>query len=142
MDASGLSTAGSHTVWGGPLGSTVRGGPGNVNFAGGSGDDTFIFGSGLSRVQGGAGNDSFVFVKGGLTAGDQIIDFHLNLSDGGEHDTLQLLGFSAAARLDLVSTSGALQSYRVVDGDYVSPTVLIQVTNGSGRLGSLDYHFG
>ena len=113
MDASGLSTSGTHTIRGSPLGSVVRGGPGNVNFAGGIGDDTFVFGSGMSRVMGGGGNDSFILVKGGIAAGDQIIDFHLNLSDGGEHDTLQLLGFSAAARLDLVSSSvsgtGAMQ---------------------------------
>jgi hypothetical protein len=79
MDASGLPTAGTHTVWGGPLGSTVRGGPGNVNFAGGIGEDTFIFGSGVSRAQGGAGNDTFVLMKGGVTPGDHIIDFRLDL---------------------------------------------------------------
>jgi hypothetical protein len=146
MDASGLSTAGTHTVKGGPLGSLVRGGPGTVNFTGGIGEDTFIFGSGLSRVAGGGGNDTFVVFKGGLLAGDGIMDFRLNLSDGGEHDTLQLSGFSTAARLDFVSSSvtaaGTMQAYRVVDGDYVSPNLLIQVTGTSARLGSLDYHFG
>jgi Ca2+-binding RTX toxin-like protein len=148
MDASGLSTAGTHTVWASPLGSVVRGGPGNVNFAGGSGEDTFIFGSGLSRASGGAGNDTFVFVKGGLTASDQITDFRLDLSNGTEHDTLQLFGFSEAARLELVGTTvnasgtGALHSYRVVDGDYVSPNVIVQTTNGTSRLSALDYHFG
>jgi beta-glucanase (GH16 family) len=148
MDASGLSTAGTHTVWGGPLGSTVRGGPGTLNFSGGSGNDTFIFGSGLSRVQGGAGNDTFVLIKSGLASGDQIIDFHLDLGTGAEHDALRLLGFSAAAHLDFVSmtigTGGtsAQQIYRLVDGDYASPNLLIQTTNGTGRLSTLDYQFG
>ena len=146
LDASGLSTAGSHTVKGSPLGSLVRGGPGTVNFTGGAGDDTFVFGSGLSRVAGGGGDDTFVVFKGGLLAGDAIMDFHVTLPGGGEHDTLQLSGFSAAARLDFVSSSvtaaGTMQAYRVVDGDYVSPNLLIQVVGSSARLGSLDYHFG
>jgi beta-glucanase (GH16 family) len=142
MDASDLSTAGTHTVWGSPLGGTVRGGPGTVNFAGGIGNDTFIFGTGLSRVLGGGGNDTFVLTKGSILAGDHIIDFQLDLADGGEHDTLQLLGFGAAARLDFVASSGAQQSYRIVDGDHVSPNLLIKVANSSARLGSLDYQFG
>lgn len=140
MDASGLPAAGTHTVRGSPLGSVVRGGPGNVNFAGGAGDDTFVFGSGLSRAKGGDGNDTFVIIKSGLASGNQIIDFHLDLGDGGEHDSLQLVGFSAAARLEFVALSGAAQVYRVVDGDYISPNLLIQVLNG-GRLGGLDYQF-
>jgi hypothetical protein len=142
MDAADLSTAGTHTVWGGPLGSTVKGGPGNVNFSGGGGEDSFTFGAGLSRVQGGGGNDTFVLIKGSIAANDQIIDFHVNLADGGEHDLLRLVGFSAAAHLDFVSASGTAQIYRIVDGDHVSPNLLIQVTNGSGRLSSLDYQFG
>ncbi|TDH58895.1 glycoside hydrolase family 16 protein [Dankookia rubra] len=142
MDASGLSTSGTHTVWGSPLGSTVRGGPGNVNFSGGISDDSFSFGSGVSRAQGGAGNDTFVLTKGCIAPNDQIIDFHVDLGDGGEHDLLQLVGFSAAARLDFVVMSGGAQAYRIVDGDYVSPNLLIQVANGSARLGSLDIQFG
>ncbi|WP_431272866.1 hypothetical protein [Dankookia sp. P2] len=66
----------------------------------------------------------------------------MDLSDGNEHDTLQLVGFSAAAHLDFISVSGTTQTYRIVDGDYVSQGLLIQVANGSGRLGILDYHFG
>ncbi|MFC7475392.1 family 16 glycosylhydrolase [Dankookia sp. GCM10030260] len=142
MDASGLSTAGTHTIWGSPLGSLVRGGPGNVNFAGGIGDDTFVFGNGLSRVKGGGGNDSFVIIKGGLVTGDLIIDFHLNRDDGGEHDTLRLLGFGSDARLEFVAGSGTIQTYQVVDGDQVSGKLQIQIANGSGHLGSLDVVFG
>ena len=142
MDASGLSTSGTHTIWASPLGSEVRGGPGNVNFAGGIGNDSFAFGTGMSRAMGSGGNDGFTLVKGGIAAGDQVIDFHLNLADGGEHDTLRLLGFSAAAHLDLLASVGTAHSYQVVDGDYVSPSIVIQVANGSVPLGGLDYQFG
>ena len=34
MDTAALSVAGTHTIWGSPLGSEVRGGPGTVNFSG------------------------------------------------------------------------------------------------------------
>ena len=142
MDASGLSMGGTHTVWGSPLGSTVRGGAAPVDFAGGAASDSFTFGSGVSLAIGNGGNDSFVLVKGAISAGDQIADFHLNLADGGEHDTLRLLGFSSAAHLDFVGNTGSAQSYHVVDGDYVSANLLIQVVNGSSHLGSLDILFG
>ena len=142
MDASGLGTAGTHTVYAGPAGSDVHGGPGTVNFAGSAGVDTFTFGSGMSRAMGGAGNDVFVMASGAIAAGNQIIDFHVNLGNGTEHDMLRLTGFSAAAHFDYVSSSGAVQYYHVVDGAQVSPLIGIQVANGTGHLGPLDYQFG
>ena len=139
MDAAGLSLAGTHTVWGGQGGSDVRGGPGTVNFAGAGGVDSFTFGQGTSRVIGGAGNDAFTLVMGRIAAGDQIIDFHLDLADGTEHDLLRLQGFSSLAHVDFVSASGQSQTYRVVDGGYVSPLIGIVVVNGAGHLSASDY---
>jgi len=141
MDAAALPLAGTHTVWGSPLGSTVRGGPGTVNFAGGAGVDSFTFGLGTSRAMGGGGNDSFTLVKGMIGANDQIIDFHVNLGNGTEHDTLRLHGFTAAAHLDFVSLSGTIQSYRVVDGTYASPIIGITVVSGVSHLAAPDYQF-
>ncbi|MFC7475393.1 family 16 glycosylhydrolase [Dankookia sp. GCM10030260] len=141
MDATGLSLAGTHTIWGSPLGSDLRGGPGNVNFAGGIGADSFSFGAGTSRVLGGGGNDSFTLTRGMIAVGNQILDFHLDLSAGDEHDQLRLQGFSDAAQLEFVKASGQTQYYRVVDGDYASPLVAILVANGSGHLAEADYQF-
>ena len=92
FDGTNLPTKLAHTVWGSPFGDEIRAGAGTLNFAAGAGDDVFIFGRGTSRVMGGAGNDSFVLTKGAIGASDQIIDFHLDLTNGTEHDTLMLLG--------------------------------------------------
>lgn len=146
MDAADLTVTGTHTVWGSALADTVRGGPGNVNLSAGAGNDTFTFGSAMSRVQGGAGNDTLVLVKGAIATGNQIVDFHRDLSNGTEHDMLRLQGFSAIAHLDLISaaapgTAGQWQYYKVIDGTYVSPTIAINVTNGPGAITALDYLF-
>ena len=141
LNAAGMSLAGSHTVRGSPIGSDVRGGPGNVNFAGAGADDSFTFGKGVSRAMGGGGNDSFTLVKGMIAAGCQIIDFHLDLGNGTEHDLLRLQGFSSAAHLDFASASGQVQYYRVVDGSVVSPLLAITVTNSAGHLTAQDYQF-
>ena len=141
LDATGMSTKLAHTVWGSAFGDDVRAGDGTLNFAAGGGDDLFVFGRGTSRVQGGDGNDTFAFTKGAIAVNDQIIDFHRNLNNGGEHDMLRLDGFSAAAHLDYKGGSGALQFYTITDGSYVSPVIGITVSNASVPLSRADYVF-
>ena len=76
-----------------------------------------------------------------INGGDQIIDFHLDLANGTEHDTLMLLGFSAAAHLDFVSASGQAQSYQLVDGSYTSARFMVVVVGSTAHLSGLDTAF-
>ncbi|TCZ65363.1 glycosyl hydrolase family protein [Roseicella aquatilis] len=140
LDAAGLSPHVTHLVQGSAFDDQVRAGAGTLNFLGGAGDDSFWFGSGASRVFGNAGDDLFILSKGRIAAGDQICDFQRDLPGATEHDMLRLEGFSAAAHLDLKGSTGAVQSYQVVDGAYVSPVIFIQ-TVGGGTLTTADYVF-
>ena len=101
----------------------------------------------MSRAAGGGGNDSFVVVKGGMPRGIRMIDFHLNLAGGGEHDTLQLFGFCAAAHLDLLSSSvtAAGTTHSLPRGGWglcLAEYRSSRWSAAASRLGSLDYHFG
>lgn len=126
--------AGADEVWGGKAGTA------DLVVGLGAGNDVFHFGANMARVSGGAGNDVFVFEKGAIAKGDLIVDFRQGAA-GGEHDMLRFEGFSASAHLDWVSTSGTVQRYHVVDGDYVSPDIAVAALNGPAHLTHLDYVF-
>lgn len=141
MDASGLDTGMMHTVNGSKLGDVVINGAATLNGGLGAGNDTFVFGSGPSRVYGNAGDDVFVFTAGNLGRGAVILDFRADLGDGSEHDSLRFEGFSPEARLEFVSASGNTQYWRVVDGDWASPSITLLVTNTTALLSPADYAF-
>lgn len=94
------------------------GGPDTLN---GKGGDDYLFG--------GAGNDTFVYEKGG--GFDTIADFHVS-AGSGEHDFLQLSGYSSAATL---SNSGDVWS--VHDGATVDSFKITGVTS----LAKADFKF-
>ena len=145
MDAAGLSTTIGHVVFGSAGNDTVHAGAGLMQFNGGAGDDLFYFGAGGARVTGGSGNDTFVLTKGQIAQGDLITDFHHYVSASAEHDTLHLVGFSAAAHVVFASAAGTgggyCQFYQIVDGSYVSPTITLGGMVPTTRLDAHDYAF-
>jgi hypothetical protein len=141
MDAADLSTTVTHRVTATRLGDEVHAGAGTLNADLGAGNDTFWFGTAASRLYGGPGDDLFVFDRAAMSKGANILDFHTASGTGTEHDVLRFEGFSPGARLEYVKTAGTAQYYRVVDGSYLSPTIIVVVENSADRLAAADYVF-